>query len=73
MANKSDVVFACVKPHLIQGALRECADAIADKLVVSVAAGVTIENLESVSWSSYTLVNLAYTVAARLWDAKNSK
>ncbi len=49
MANKSDVVFACVKPHLIQGALRECADAIADKLVVSVAAGVTIENLESVS------------------------
>ena len=50
MALKSDVVFVCVKPNLVQMVLRECADAIGDKLVISIAAGVTIEKLEEVSF-----------------------
>ena len=52
MASKSDVVFVCVKPTLVQTVLRECADMIGGKLVVSIAAGVTIENLEDVCSSA---------------------
>ncbi|KAH9285120.1 Pyrroline-5-carboxylate reductase 3 [Echinococcus granulosus] len=46
MAAKSDVIFLCVKPNMVQIVLSECAGVMADKLVVSIAAGITIENLE---------------------------
>ncbi|VDK44905.1 unnamed protein product [Taenia asiatica] len=46
MAAKSDVIFLCVKPNIVQTVLKECADVMADKLVISIAAGVTIETLE---------------------------
>ncbi|KAM3185468.1 hypothetical protein ACTXT7_006275 [Hymenolepis weldensis] len=46
MATKSDVIFVCVKPNLVPIVLRECSVVIGDKLVISIAAGVTIDNLE---------------------------
>ncbi|KAL5108457.1 Pyrroline-5-carboxylate reductase 3 [Taenia crassiceps] len=46
MAAKSDVIFLCVKPNIVETVLKECAGVIADKLVVSIAAGITIETLE---------------------------
>lgn len=48
MAAKSDVIFLCVKPNIVQPVLKECADVMADKLVISIAAGITIETLEEV-------------------------
>uniref|UniRef100_A0A5K3ER82 Pyrroline-5-carboxylate reductase 3 n=1 Tax=Mesocestoides corti TaxID=53468 RepID=A0A5K3ER82_MESCO len=48
MAAKSDVIFVCVKPNLVQSVLRECFHDIGNKLVISIAAGVTIEDLEEV-------------------------
>ncbi|KAL7060612.1 hypothetical protein AAHC03_09952 [Spirometra sp. Aus1] len=47
MVKKSDVIFVCVKPNLVQHVLRECAGVLANKLVVSIAAGVTVADLES--------------------------
>uniref|UniRef100_A0A5K3ER13 Pyrroline-5-carboxylate reductase n=1 Tax=Mesocestoides corti TaxID=53468 RepID=A0A5K3ER13_MESCO len=47
MAKKSDVIFVCVKPNLVDTVLRECKDVIKDKLVISIAAGVTIGDLEA--------------------------
>lgn len=49
MVARSDVIFICVKPHLVQTVLRECEDVITGQLIVSIAAGVTIEDLEGVS------------------------
>ncbi|VDL86174.1 unnamed protein product [Schistocephalus solidus] len=49
MVKKSDVVFVCVKPNLVQHVLRECADVLPNKLVISIAAGVTVADLEAVS------------------------
>lgn len=48
MANKSDIIFICVKPNLVQCVLNECRAAIGNKLVISIAAGVTIDALEGV-------------------------
>ncbi|VDL41767.1 unnamed protein product [Hymenolepis diminuta] len=46
MATKSDIIFVCVKPNLVPIVLRECSAVLGDKLVISIAAGVTIDNLE---------------------------
>lgn len=48
MATKSDIIFVCVKPNLVPIVLRECHAVIGDKLIISIAAGVTIDNLEGV-------------------------
>ncbi|KAM7535802.1 hypothetical protein Aperf_G00000098143 [Anoplocephala perfoliata] len=46
MATRSNIIFVCVKPNLVPIVLRECSSVIENKLVVSIAAGVTVENLE---------------------------
>ncbi|VDO12869.1 unnamed protein product [Rodentolepis nana] len=46
MATKSDIIFVCVKPNLVPLVLRECASVIGNKLVISIAAGVTIDSIE---------------------------
>jgi len=43
----SDVVFLCVKPQAMNGLLSEIGDTMAGKLVVSIAAGVTLEHILS--------------------------
>ncbi|VDK79843.1 unnamed protein product [Dibothriocephalus latus] len=47
MVKKSDVIFLCVKPNLAQTVLRACGDTLANKLVISIAAGVTVGDLEA--------------------------
>lgn len=44
---ESDVIFLAVKPQVMNQALSEAASFIQDQLVVSVAAGVTLQALES--------------------------
>ncbi len=62
MAAKCDVIFVCVKPYLVQTVLRECKDVIGDKLVISIAAGVAIEDLEAVSVSHNPLADVSLVV-----------
>ena len=46
----SDIIFLGVKPHLIGGILQEVASEVThEKLVASIAAGVTLATLEQVS------------------------
>ncbi|CAH8478101.1 unnamed protein product [Schistosoma margrebowiei] len=48
MVEKSDVVFACVKPHILLPALKSLSDRLNDKLLVSIAAGITLEQIQQV-------------------------
>ncbi|MCY3540333.1 MAG: pyrroline-5-carboxylate reductase [Gammaproteobacteria bacterium] len=41
----ADTVFLVVKPHDVQTALKECAEHLDDKLIISVAAGVPFDRL----------------------------
>jgi pyrroline-5-carboxylate reductase len=44
-ASKSDVVVLAVKPQILDGVMKELAPALAGKLVLSIAAGVTLKHL----------------------------
>ena len=44
-ARNADTIILAVKPHDVQTALESCADHLAGKLIISVAAGVPIERL----------------------------
>lgn len=46
-AAAGEYVFLCVKPKLIHGVLEELSGALSDRVVVSVAAGVLLADLES--------------------------
>ena len=45
---KADIIFLCVKPHILPGVLDGIHKYSPDKLYVSVAAGVTIQFMEEV-------------------------
>jgi len=47
VAVNSDVIILAVKPFYIKDVLNEISPAAADKLIVSIAAGVTIDDIES--------------------------
>src|SRR5207249_5576792 len=49
IAAKAEIVFLGVKPQMVLPVLRELNDAIANKLVVSFAAGIRIPQMEAVS------------------------
>jgi pyrroline-5-carboxylate reductase len=46
---KAEIVFLGVKPQMVLAVLRELGDAIANKLVVSLAAGIRIAQMEEVA------------------------
>ncbi len=41
----SDMILLCVKPNMIKDVLSEAGDALRDKAVISIAAGVTVQKL----------------------------
>jgi pyrroline-5-carboxylate reductase len=45
LAEKSPIVIVAVKPHQVRGALSQIREALNDKLVISIAAGVTLATL----------------------------
>ena len=49
IAAKAEIVFLGVKPQMVLAVLRELGDAIANKLVVSFAAGIRIVQMEAVA------------------------
>jgi pyrroline-5-carboxylate reductase len=49
VAGQADIVFLGVKPQMVLPVLRELGDAIANKLVVSFAAGIRIAQMEEVT------------------------
>ena len=58
-AADSEIVFLCVKPHVIYKVIDEIKDAVSeDKVVVSIAAGQSLEKLEAAFGKSVKLVRL---------------
>ncbi|MDR1168866.1 MAG: pyrroline-5-carboxylate reductase [Heliobacteriaceae bacterium] len=49
LAAESDVVFIAVKPNYTAGVLEEIKDVLAGKLVVSIAAGVSVKKIEGIT------------------------
>lgn len=47
LANRADIVLLCVKPTLVAGVLRDVGRGAAVRLVVSIAAGVTVETMRT--------------------------
>ncbi|CAH8478036.1 unnamed protein product [Schistosoma margrebowiei] len=58
MVEKSDVVFACVKPHILLPALKSLSDRLNDKLLVSIAAGITLEQIQQVVPKSTRIIRI---------------
>lgn len=46
VVKNSDVIFIAVKPHFIKDVLKEIKEGLKDKLVVSIAAGVSTKSIE---------------------------
>ena len=53
---KSDVVILCVKPNVIAGLVAELTEALADKLIISVAAGITCGSLHKILGDKVAIV-----------------
>ena len=50
MAERSDVLFVCVKPYGVKPLLAELAPVLTERhLIVSIAAGVTLADIEAAS------------------------
>lgn len=47
-ANYADIVFICVKPYLVSSVVEPIAEILHDKIVISVAVGVTFEDYEKI-------------------------
>ncbi len=47
LVRESDVLFIAVKPKDVRGVLEEIADSVGDKIVASIAAGVSLELIDS--------------------------
>ncbi|HLC60029.1 MAG TPA: pyrroline-5-carboxylate reductase [Candidatus Nanoarchaeia archaeon] len=45
---KSDIIFICVKPQVIKEVLNEIKSEIKNQLIVSIAAGIKIKNIEKI-------------------------
>ncbi|KAH9596194.1 Pyrroline-5-carboxylate reductase, variant 2 [Schistosoma haematobium] len=58
MVEKSDVVFACVKPHILLPALKSLSDRLNDKLLVSIAAGITLDQIQQAVPKSTRIIRI---------------
>jgi pyrroline-5-carboxylate reductase len=57
-ASKSDVVVLAVKPQILGGVMKELAPALAGKLVLSIAAGVTLTHLAGLAPKTVRFVRI---------------
>ncbi|KAF7255231.1 hypothetical protein EG68_07471 [Paragonimus skrjabini miyazakii] len=58
MAKKSHIIFACVKPNVILPALKDINACLNDKLIISIAAGTTLDQIKQVLPSSARLIRI---------------
>ncbi|CAH8463090.1 unnamed protein product [Heterobilharzia americana] len=58
MVEKSDIVFACVKPHVLIPELKCLSDRLNDKLLISIAAGITLDQMQQVLPKSTRIIRI---------------
>lgn len=75
VAERSDVVFVAVKPHLVHDVCAPIADALQNKIVVSVAAGMTFDTYEDIlapdTHHISTVPNTPVSVNEGVWTCEN--
>lgn len=55
LAEVCDVVFLAVKPQMMRQALSDCAEELADKFVITIAAGMTADTIRTLSGAKRVL------------------
>ena len=75
VVKESRVVFVAVKPHLVRHVLKEvCGSITKDHIIVSIAAGVTLEGMEEVLYIWLYYVRTVYYKENKVnKSASNSK
>ncbi|CAH8458330.1 unnamed protein product [Heterobilharzia americana] len=58
MVEKSDIVFACVKPHVLIPELKCLSNRLNDKLLISIAAGITLDQMQQVLPKSTRIIRI---------------
>ena len=53
VVQKSDIIFISVKPNVVETALNDVKESSSGKLFVSIAMGVTLNQIEKVIWQKF--------------------
>lgn len=64
VTESSDIIFVCVKPYLVKEVMEPLKDALSDKIVVSVAVGISCNDYEEIIPGSAHLSTLPNTPVA---------
>ena len=72
IATKSDVIFLAVKPHICPEVLEEIKKDLKDKILVSVAAGVTLEAIEKIIGDDKKVIRIMPNTPAFVGEAMTS-
>lgn len=79
VVTKCDIIFICVKPHLLQTCASQVESSIErnvydkDKLFVSVLAGVTLDQLELVGYSTFKTIEFKTSWVLTFYDLLDLK
>lgn len=69
---KSDVIIIAVKPNIVPIVLEEIKDSVKSKLIISIAAGVSIETYENILLPDTKVVRVMPNIAATVKEAISS-
>ena len=72
MVRECSVIFLAVKPHICPGVMDEIKEELADKILVSVAAGVTIESIEDIIGDDKKIIRIMPNTPALVGEAMTS-
>jgi len=72
MVEECNVIFLAVKPHICPEVLEEIKDDLKDKILISVAAGVTINSIEEVVGADKKIIRIMPNTPAFVGEAMTS-
>ncbi|KAH8850663.1 Pyrroline-5-carboxylate reductase [Schistosoma japonicum] len=58
MVEKSDIIFACVKPHILLPVLKGLWNRLDNKLLISIAAGITLDQIQKAVPTSTRIIRI---------------
>jgi len=72
VVTKSDLIFLAVKPYMFPDILKEIKEEVKDKILVSIAAGVTISSMEDILGADKKIVRAMPNTPAFVGEAMTS-
>lgn len=58
LAEKSEIIIIAVKPDIVNSVLKELKEHVADKIIISIAAGITIESIKKTLKSPKSIIRV---------------